>query len=170
MNSVIIANLLRFVGLTIIQVLVLKNMHIDTLYIQILLYPTFILLLPVNTPHSLGILLGFVIGIAVDVFYGSLGVHGAASVFTAFVRPLVLGVLEPKSGYTTLIAPSKSKLGINWFLRYSAILMAAHLFFYFSVEVFTLYYIGEILLKTFLSFIFSMIFVLLYQYLFDPVE
>ncbi len=174
MNSTIFANLLRFIGLTLLQVLILKRMTIGSSdgfnYLQIMLYPVFLLLLPIKTPHALSVLLGFAIGILVDIFYGSLGVHAAASVLTGFVRPIVLSYLEPKAGYGTNIAPTKSKLGIAWFLRYSSLLIFLHLFFYFSVDAFTFVYIVDILLKTIVSFIFTMVFVIVYQYLLEPKE
>jgi len=95
-------------------------------------------------------------------------VHASASVFTAFCRPFVLYQLEPPGGYNINYSPTKSRQGLPWFLRYSGTLMLGHMFFYFSVEAFTFFYIVDILLKTFFGFIFSMIFVLIITFIFNP--
>ena len=171
MNSTTFANALRFVGLVILQVLILKRFAMgwdERHYFQIILYPLFILLLPIRTPHTLLVFLGFLIGITIDMFYVSPGVHASASVFTAFIRPIVLSSIEPRGGYNVNYSPTKNRFGLTWFLTYSSILLFAHLFFYFSVEAFTFYYIIDILLRTLASFIISMIFIIMYQFLFDP--
>ena len=171
MNSTIFANSLRFIGLLLLQVLVLKRLSPgweSFNYIQVFIYPLFLFLLPLRTPHALLVFLGFVMGLSVDLFYTSLGVHASAGVFIGFVRPYLLSVMEPRGGYNVNQSPTKHQLGISWFLIYSGVLLFAHLFFYFSVEAFTFYYIGEIFLRTISSFFVSMIFIIMYQYLFDP--
>ena len=171
MNSTIFTNGLRFLGLLFLQVVVLKSVSIGSegfKYINILLYPIFILLLPVRIPHALLVFLGFLLGITLDVFYDSLGVHAGASVFTAFIRPYVLASLEPRGGYGVNTSPTKYRFGFNFFLTYACILFFIHLLAYFSLEVFTPVYIGDIFLKTVFSFLVTIVFVIMYQFLFNP--
>ncbi|MCB0519699.1 MAG: hypothetical protein H6577_08855 [Lewinellaceae bacterium] len=173
MNSVIVANVFRFFGLALLQGLVFQNVGAgweSFPYLHVIVYPIFILLLPLRTPRALIILLGFTIGFTVDIFYDSLGVHASAAVFTAFVRSVVLQFMEPRGGYNVNYSPTAARMGMGWFLRYSAILMFIHLFFYFSVEAFTFVYIVDILLKTIVSFILSMLFIIIYQVLFNPLD
>lgn len=173
MNRLIFVNIFRFIGLIFVQGLVIKRITAgweDFPYVQILLYPIFILLLPLRTPRPLVLLLAFFLGLAIDMFYNSPGVHASVCLITAVLRPLVLKRLEPRGGYTALHAPNREKMGWNWFLQYVSFLMGVHLFFYFSVEYFTFAYLLNILLKTFFSFIFSMIFVLMFMLLFNPKE
>jgi hypothetical protein len=173
MNNVIRANLFRFLGLVLIQGLVFQNIGStweDFTYLHIVVFPIFILLLPLRTPVPLVILLGFVVGMAVDFFYGTYGVHASASVFTAFARGGVIKILEPRGGYNVNFSPTAARLGMGWFMRYAAILMFGHLFFYFSVEAFTFVYFKDILLKTIVSYLVSMTFVIIYQVLFNPVD
>ena len=173
MNSVIFTNSLRFIGLCLLQVLVLKGMASGEgtfKYVSVILYPVFILLLPIRIPHPLLVFLGFLIGFTVDMFYDSLGVHASASVFIAFIRPSVLKALEPRGGYNINESPTKFRLGFNWFFTYACILMFLHLLFYFSMEIFTPVYLGEIIMRSTFSFIVSMIFVIIYQFIFNPRE
>lgn len=173
MNRVLFANLMRFIGILLVQVLILKRVTVgweSFPYVEILLYPVFIMLLPLRTPRPLVILLAFAMGMSVDLFYYSYGVHASASVFTALIRPFILSRLLPRGGYTALHAPNKEKMGWAWFNQYAAFLLVAHLFWYFSVEAFTFYYILRILLKTFFSFVFSTGFILMYILIFNPKE
>jgi len=173
MNNVVRANLFRFIGLVLIQGLVFRNIGStweDFPYLHIVIFPIFILLLPLRTPVPLFILLGFVIGMTVDFFYGTYGVHAGAAVFTAFIRGSVIKLLEPRGGYNVNFSPTAERLGIGWFIRYAAILMFGHLLFYFSVEAFTFVYFKDILLKTIVSYLVSMTFVIIYQALFNPVD
>lgn len=174
MNSDLIRNIWRFVLLVLLQGLVFKRISPDGslfYYVSFIIFPLFIFLLPFRTPTVLLIFIGFLTGLSVDLlFYDSPGVHASACVFSAFIRPLVLQILEPKSGYNLNQSPVKRQLGMGWFLPYVSIMLFLHLFFYFSVEVFTFVYIGQILLKTILSFFFSLLFIIAYMYVFDPEE
>lgn len=174
MNSDIIRNGWRFVFLVVLQGLIFQRISPDVSlfhYVNFIIFPLFILLLPFRTPHVLVIGLGFLIGLVLDLFfYNSPGIHASAATFTGFIRPMVLGILEPKSGYSLNQSPVKRHLGLSWFMSYASIMLFAHLFFYFSVEFFSFVFIGSILLKTLLSFIFSILFILVYIYVFDPEE
>ncbi len=136
----------------------------------VIVFPIFIFLLPLRTPLPLVILLGFVAGISVDFFYDTLGLHASAAVFTAYSRTFVLKILEPRGGYNVNLNPTAENLGIKWFFQYSAILMFLHLFFYFSVEAFTFVFIIDILKKTIVSFVVSMLFIAIFQLIFNPRE
>lgn len=173
MNSIIFTNSFRFLGLVLIQGFILSNVGANWErfpYFNVLIYPLFIILLPLKTPRALQILLGFVLGISIDIFYNSLGIHASAAVFLAFIRPFVLKYLEPRGGYNVNYSPTKRRMGLPWFLRYASILLFAHIFYYFFVEAFTPVYMVDILLKTFFSFIVSMIIITMLQFLFNPVD
>jgi hypothetical protein len=173
MNSTITVNAFRFVILVLLQGLVLQNIGNDWAtfpYFNIFLYPIFIFLLPLRTPKPLVIFLAFILGLIVDLFYATPGVHTSASVFTAFVRPVVLNYFEPRAGYNANHSPTKKRLGLNWYIKYSLTLELIHLFFYFSVEAFSPVFIVNILIKTGVALIASMIFIIIHQILFDPAE
>lgn len=171
MNNIVITNIIRFFGLILLQGLVFKNVGEgweEFPYLFVLVYPLAILLLPLKTPRVLTIVFGFVAGIIVDGFYSSPGIHASAAVFLAYCRPFVLKALEPRNGYNVNYSPTASRWGFGWFLRYTSISLTLFLFFYFSAEAFTFVYFGSILLKTIVSLITSMIFIVIYQVIFNP--
>lgn len=170
MNNDVLKQVLRFIFLVLLQVLLLRRASPsweNFNYINIYLYPIFIMLLPLRTPSVLVITLGFILGLTIDIFYGTIGIHASACTFMAFIRPFALAMVEPRGGYNVDYSPSKRQFGIGWFLTYSAILLFAFLFWLFSVEAFTFYYIGTILLRTIFSFIVSYIILIIYHLLTD---
>lgn len=169
----ILINSLRFIILLFLQLLVLKQISIGPIgpyFIGIQVYPLFILLLPFRTSRELILLLAFAMGLAVDLFYDSPGVHAGAAVFTAFVRPAVLRRLEPRGGYTVTYSPTMRRYSFAWFWRYAAFMLVFHLLFYFSLEVFTPVFWIEILVKTLLTTLVSLIFVLILMLIFNPLD
>lgn len=171
MNSTLTNSIVRFFVLWILQVFILQQVFWGwggVVYLQVFLYPLFILLLPIATPRALVILLGFFLGIAVDWLYESPGMHASALVFTAYMRGLVFRILEPREGYAIKDTPTKKSLGDTWFFQYAALLLALHLFFYYSVEAFTYVYFSAIVLKTIFSWLASLFFVMVVVYLFNP--
>ncbi len=173
MNSVYYKNIFRFLFLVLAQLLILKQIYLGEGFLSFfyfLVYPLFIFLLPLRTPRWLVLLLGFLLGITIDFGYNSLGVHTSAAVFTAFMRSPVLGLLEPRGGYNLNVSPTKVRMNWGWFIQYVSILLAIHLFIYFSVEAFTFYYLGTIVRETVSSFLGSISIILILQIIFNPKE
>ena len=167
----IIKNIWRVVFLLLLQLLVFRQMQIQGLcfnYVHILIYPMFILLLPVDISNSWLLMLGFLIGIAVDMFYDSPGLHASAAVLLAFVRPIVLHQLEPRGGYKVNSVPTRNEFGDNWFYKYASILLGVHLLAYFMLEAFQIGLIGSVLIKTVTSLVASLLIVGLYMLIFNP--
>ncbi|MCB0526606.1 MAG: hypothetical protein KDC86_18970, partial [Saprospiraceae bacterium] len=77
MNSSLIPSIWRFLGLVAVQTLLLKQMGaaVDSIYFNVLLYPLFVLFLPMELSAPIAVLLGFAVGMAVDLPYGTPGVH-----------------------------------------------------------------------------------------------
>ena len=166
MNKIIIVNALRFVILILLQALVLRRITFEwnnLAIIHIMIYPLFILLLPIKTPRVLSVILAFLMGISIDIFYDSLGIHASALLFTAYIRSLILKIMEPFGGYNVEDSPTLDTMGMGWFTSYSATLLIIHIFFYFSVEAFSFVFIFEIVLNTIFSFIASILIILVSQ-------
>ncbi len=171
MEKVITRNAIRFVLLVLLQGLVLHRMDLGGVnfnYIHIIVYPLFILLLPVQVGRATLIALGFLVGICVDMFYDSPGLHASASVLTAFLRPIVLAYMEPRGGYKVNSVPNKEQFGTSWFFKYVAVLLTFHLLWYFMLEAFQLSQLLMIILRTICSFIASIIFMGVYVLIFNP--
>ena len=156
-----------------IQVLIMRGINLGwggAIYIQVLFYPIFLLTLPFRISNNGLLFIAFVFGMILDFFYDSPGVHTAACVFTAFVRKWVVAALEPRGGYGTTASPTFDNMGMGWFLSYSSILVFSHTLVYFCAEIFTIAYIGTILMKTIFTFLLSYVVILLFHYVISPID
>ena len=153
MIRIFIVNLVRFAILVFLQVFLLKNL---TLYNLSTPYPyiLFILLLPFQTPNIVLFVLSFVIGITIDAFYDTPGLHAAACTLLAFGRILFISVTVQKDGFDNEPDPTLDAMGFRWFFMYALILTLIHHFFLFNLEVFR---ISEIQ-YTFTRFVLSSVF------------
>jgi rod shape-determining protein MreD len=127
-------------------------------------YVLFILLLPINVPRYFLLMSGFILGLTIDVFANTPGIHASSTVFMAYVRPYVLNASNVEDKEQMLI-PSISNLGFAWFARYAAILILVHHFFLFYVEIFSFQGFGQTLLRSFFSSIFTFTFIVISQFL-----
>jgi rod shape-determining protein MreD len=115
-------SVLFYVG---VQVFLLRHVSLfDTAYPFV--YVAFLLFLPLQTNHSLLMVIGFVVGLVVDSFYDTIGMHAAACVLLTALRPMVLSLTKPTGGYENIKVPSLFNLGFRWFLSYSIILVPLH--------------------------------------------
>jgi len=152
-----------FLVLVAVQVLVLNQIQFSG-YINPYIYVLFVMLLPLNAPRYAVLLLSFLIGLAVDVFSNSLGIHTAAAVFIAYIRPLVIRVItnreEELNDYPGLL-----QTGPVWFISYTSIMVVIHHLVLFYIEVFTFSGFFTTLYRVFLSSIFSIFVIVLSQFI-----
>ena len=165
-------HIIRALIILLVQVLIFKRMSSGNSWIwlhgEIFIYPIIVLLLPIRLARHYVILLGFGIGLIIDLFYDTVGVHAFALTAMAYARGLLLNYLEPRGGYTMIMTPTRHSMGLNWLLIYTSISYFILCSIYFTAEIFTFVYLGQILLKTFITFLLSMLVVMGYHMLFNP--
>ena len=89
MNSVLAVNIVRFVLLLLVQVLICNHINFFG-YINPYIYIIFIFLFPIREERLILLLASFLLGMMIDLFSDSGGVHAAAAVSLAYVRPILL--------------------------------------------------------------------------------
>ena len=90
MTKALRSQILSFLFYTIIQVVVFQNFNLSEWGFGFV-YIAFILFLPIETPVILLLLLAFLQGITLDVFYNTLGLHTFTIVFLAYLRGYFIG-------------------------------------------------------------------------------
>jgi len=165
MLNEVLKNTARFVFLLILQGMILNDVNLMNGQAIPYLYILFILMLPLETPRWLELLLGLVLGLGMDMFTNTVGIHASACVWLAFLRPVYLRAIAPRDGYEFGQNPTISDLGLSWFLKYSSVLILAHHFWLFYVEVYSFKGFFTTLLRVILSSAFTLALVLLSQYL-----
>ena len=89
MNNVLVVNSIRFIALVLIQVSIFNNLNFLG-YINPLPYILFLLALPFNTDKSLALVWAFLLGLVLDLFGTSGGIHTTACLIATYLRPLLL--------------------------------------------------------------------------------
>jgi rod shape-determining protein MreD len=153
---------LLFIFFVLLQVLILNNIQLSG-YINPYLYIIFILWLPIEMNKVLLMGVAMLLGLSVDIFSNSVGMHASACVFLAFCRPYVLQSLSPRDGYETDQVPDIKTFGLSWFLAYASICVLLHHFFLFYVEVFRFSDFFSTLGRVLSSSVFTLILVIISQ-------
>lgn len=153
-NNDIFRNILRFIALVLIQVFVLNNINFLG-YVNPYLYILFILIFPFSGNKSLLIFLSFLLGLSIDLFNDTGGIHAAASVFIGYIRPSLLKFSFGVSYEYDAIKIGKSDFSKR--LIYIFLMVFFHHLILFSLEIFNLNHILLILKSTLFSSIFSII-------------
>jgi len=162
----VVKNILRFLFLLLFQVLILNNIQMSG-YLNPFLYVLFILMLPFQTPNWLVLLLSFFLGLSVDMFADTGGLHAAASVFMAFLRQPVLRLVAPREGYDVNHQPTIRQFGFGWFLTYAGILVLVHHLFLFYMEAFQFSEFFSIFFRVILSSLFTLTLIFISQFFFS---
>ncbi len=150
--------LFQFLILLLVQVLVLNNINFLD-YINPYLYVMFIIILPVDIPRIFLLLIAFFLGLSIDVFCNTLGVHAFATVFVAFMKTPLLKLFAPRDNFDSF-TPSMKTLGMSQFAKYAVLMVLIHHIVLFFVEAFSFVQIDILLLKIFSNSVFTLILLL----------
>lgn len=150
----------RFLTLIAIQVVILNHIYFGG-HITPHIYPLFILLLPFDVKGWVLLVAAFFSGLAVDMFSDSMGMHAAASVFMAFMRPTVIRLISIKMDFDQGEEPRIENKGLGWILLYTLILVFLHHLTLFIIEVFRFDELSQVLFRTLLSTGFSLLIIII---------
>ena len=116
-----INNILRgfiyFVVLVLVQVLILNNIHFLRVATPFL-YLYFILKMPVGSSRTNVVFFSFLIGLVIDIFSNTPGMHAFACTLAGFIRHPLIQLLMGKD-LPEGINPSYKTFGYGGFFRYT---------------------------------------------------
>jgi hypothetical protein len=128
-----IVHIILFFVYILVQVMLLKNLVLfDSAFC--FLYIVFILLLPFEVSAMMTIVIGFITGLTIDIFYDSMGLHACATVLISYLRNYWLSVITPQGGYDAGNSPTLAANGVQWFLVYAIPLVFIHHLVLFFLE------------------------------------
>ena len=154
-----------FILVVLLQGLVVNGIEIST-YLNPMIYPVMILLLPFELSAFLTMAIALLLGLSTDAISNTFGLHASSSLLVAYLRPTILRYIKPRDGYDGTLLPTIQDMGIQWFFTYAIIILFLHHFWFFTFEIFSFDRIFGILLKTIGSVIFSLFLMLLFMYIF----
>ncbi len=155
---VVLQNIFRFILLVLTQVLVLNNIQFLG-FINPYIYILFILSLPVLTPRWFSLILAFALGLTIDMFLNTMGMHAFTAVLIAFLRNGVIKLftsLEEGNNPT----PSFHTFGVSAYIKYVVLLVFIQHFILFYLEAFTFTNFWFTLVKIILSSVVTILLIL----------
>ncbi len=165
MNSAFLYNLARFILLLAAQILIFNNINFLG-YINPFPYILFIILYPVNG-NKFGLLAAsFLLGLLMDLFLNSGGVHATSCLVLAFLRPSLFK-------FSFGLSYEYQTVRLNDALtpeRFSFLLLAVvlHHIILFILEIFTFNFFLNIIIRTLISTVFTLVISILIIYLIKP--
>ena len=110
-----VSNILRFVVVIIVQVVLLNHLHFTPLLTP-MLYVWCLLMLPVKLPKWAELLIGFGLGLLMDISTNTLGLQTFSCVLIAFLRPMILRNAVP-DWERLLASPTMHEIGWGAYLK-----------------------------------------------------
>ena len=148
--NVVVKNSIRFIVLVLLQAFVFNQIEIG-FGIHLMVQPLFIMLLPFETGVITLMILGFTLGLILDIFSNTYGLQASSLLLVAYMRPVIFKFYGPREGYDPLKEPSIFDMGNRWFLFVFGYLILIHHFWYFLIEIFRFDQFLLILQKTIFS-------------------
>lgn len=147
--QLVLQNIFRFIILVLVQVFVLDNIQFLG-YISPMIYILFILSLPVRFHRGLSLVLAFALGLTIDMFNNTMGLHAFASVFLAFFRnPVIRIFVSLDEGENP--TPSFKTFGVSSYIKYLVTLVLAHHTVLFLMESFSFLNLSLLIPKILIS-------------------
>lgn len=137
MINTILRGFVYFVVLVLVQVLILNNIQFLRIATPFL-YLYFILKMPVGTSRMNVIFFSFLIGLCIDSFSNTSGMHAAACSLVGFIRPSIIQLFMGKDLPEEMI-PSFHSLGYGVFIRYTLTIVLIHHIALFLIESLTFF-------------------------------
>ena len=157
-------NTVIFFSFLIAQLLVSNFIDFGAMLV-IVLYPLFILTLPVGLSPAYVLLWAFAMGIGTDLLYNGMpGINSASAVMMAFLRQPVQGLLIRKGELDSQIRPGIAEVGLSRFLAYALICLTIHHLTYIFAESFSFVYFSGNLPRLLISLAVNLALLLLLEF------
>jgi rod shape-determining protein MreD len=165
--SKLVKNIIRFSLFILVQVFVLNQIPPLNHLINPYIYFLFILWLPFKIGRRTLMVLGFALGLTLDYFTKTPGLHAASCVLVAYMRPFLINVLiTHESVEANYEEPSIRSMGFVSYLIYVAVLTFIHHAFLFLLEALQFAGVWYFITKTLLSVAISLFLILIVELLF----
>lgn len=160
----IVKTALSFMIFVMFHVLIVKYFILGSVG-MCFFYLGFLLPMSLSLPMPLMLLIAFVIGFFVDLFYDTIGIHTFACVAIMFLRPKIITILTPLGGYDKIDELTISSMGVRWFITYTTILVLLHTLCVFILEAGGFSYFYWTMVKVLCTTIFTTFMICSFQYL-----
>ncbi|BDB52525.1 rod shape-determining protein MreD [Flavobacterium ammonificans] len=165
MNSSFFLNIFRFISLFLLQIIIFNNINLFG-FVSPFPYVLFIILFPVNGNKSALLISSFLLGLLLDIFSNSGGIHTTASILLAYFRPSIFKFAFGVSYEYQTIKLNDTLTPERFSFLFVAILL--HHLILFILEAFQFSLFFDILLRSITSTVLTIIISIIIIYLIKP--
>ena len=162
MFNVILPRVLWIIGLILAHTLVFNHIHLMG-YATPMPYVYALIILPHGTARWIYVVLGFCIGIVIDILSNTVGAAAAALTFVGLLTPLLLRTFAPDDKLEEEFTPSIKTMQWGGFLKLAVVVTLIHTLVFFLLETFSLFDALEILIKVGSSTALTVIFMMTFE-------
>ncbi len=166
MTQIVFSRIAWFVLLVLAQALVFNHIHLFGCATP-MPYVYFLLLLPASTPRWAYLIIGFLLGLTVDIFSSTPGMTAASMCFTALLTPVFISIFAATDRDSDTFVPSLRSMELSAYLQLSAFVVATNTLAYFLIEAFTMANWGRTLLCAACSTLLTLCLILTTDYIRD---
>lgn len=162
MFNVILPRVLWIIGLILAHTLVFNHIHLMG-YATPMPYVYALIILPHGTARWIYVVLGFCIGIVIDILSNTVGAAAAALTLVGLLTPLLLRTFAPDDKLEEEFIPSIKTMQWGGFLKLAVVVTLIHTLVFFLLETFSLFDALEILIKVGSSTALTVIFMMTFE-------
>lgn len=162
MFNVILPRVLWIIGLILAHTLVFNHIHLMG-YATPMPYVYALIILPHGTARWIYVVLGFCIGIVIDILSNTVGAAAAALTLVGLLTPLLLRTFAPDDKLEEEFTPSIKTMQWEGFLKLAVVVTLIHTLVFFLLETFSLFDALEILIKVGSSTALTVIFMMTFE-------
>ncbi|MDB5272434.1 MAG: hypothetical protein JWO58_801 [Chitinophagaceae bacterium] len=162
------AQIIRYIAHVFILLFMQLFLFRDTAllgYAYIFVHIGAILLLPTDTTPILSMIIAFCLGFLIDMFYDTIGLHAAACVLIAFIRPRVVGLFSVQGELNSMPEYNVESGGALWFFQFALVSSFVYCSLLFILESTSITIFFYSLLKIIASSLVTALFLTMYSYL-----
>lgn len=129
----------------------------------VFVYVVALLKMPIKVNRIVQIVTGFVVGLLIDVFANTHGMHALTAVTLMFLRDPILHLYIDDSDmkYEKV---NFSRLGSQHYMRYAITIIAAHALLLYFIEAFTIFNFFVIFVKALVSIALTWCFAMIWEF------
>lgn len=161
MSNTTLRFVVLFILLVLLQVWLFGQIHLWGVATP-LAYIYFILKLPTGINSNVLLLLSALLGLVVDFFTGTLGLHMLACTVAGFARIFLVKLFAPRDVHESM-EPSSASFGRGYFFRYTLLFTFIHHLTLYSVESFSVFDPLRLVLRIAGSMVLTIIIILAFE-------
>ena len=153
-----------FIFFVLLQTLILNNILLFG-HVNPYIYIAYVFIFPLNQKRISFLTISFLLGLCIDFFSNSGGIHAFATLFIAYIRLFLVKTIFKKTESDYLLFDLKLETFDKTF-NYIAILTIIHHFILYSFINFSLHNFSNVIINTLLSTTFTLVLYFLGSFIF----